>query len=241
MTHAISAENKRAVIKISGAALMGPSGFGIDPGAISLVAREIAEAYGAGFQLALVIGGGNMFRGVAPAAEGMDRAQADYIGMLGTMMNGLALADALKRAGIDARPLSAIPMDAVAERYSREKAIFHLERERVAIFVAGTGNPFFTTDTAAALRGAEIGARAVYKASRLDAAYEPATEEGGEPRKIARMTYAHATERGYAPLDATAFALLREQKLPLCVFGLPKPGALTRALRGESEGSWFLP
>jgi uridylate kinase len=232
---------RRALIKISGEALMGPSGFGIDPQACSVVAREVKLALDAGHQIALVIGGGNIFRGVAPAAAGMDRAQADYIGMLGTMMNGLALADVFKHAGMDARAMSALPLDAVAERYSRDKAILHLEARRVPIFVAGTGNPFFTTDTAAALRGAEIGAWAVFKASRLDGVYEPSSTPGEPRRKIGRMSFSHAMERGLAPIDAAAFALLREQKLPLCVFNLDMQGSLCRALSGAPEGSWFLP
>lgn len=232
---------RRIMIKISGEALMGPSGFGIDPDACSLVAREVGAALAAGHQVAIVVGGGNIFRGVAPAAAGMDRAQADYIGMLGTMMNGLALADVFKRAGIDARALSALPLDAVAERYSRDRAVQHLEAGRVAIFVAGTGNPFFTADTAAALRGAEIGAFAVFKSSHSGGAYEPPSTPGSFPRKIERMSFAHAIERGLAPVDAAAFALLREQRLPLCVFDLARPGALLRAVSGDPEGSWFLP
>lgn len=233
--------SRRALLKISGEALMGPSGFGIDPDACALVVREVGLALGAGHQIAIVIGGGNIFRGVAPAAAAMDRAQADYIGMLGTMMNGLALADVFKHAGVDARTLSALPLDAVAERYSRDKAIQHLEAGRVAIFVAGTGNPFFTADTAAALRGAEIGAFAVFKASRSDGVYEPPSISGEAPRKIGRMSFSHAMEQRLAPIDAAAFALLREQNLPLCVFNLARPGAFRRALAGEPEGSWFLP
>lgn len=206
----------RAMLKISGEALMGDNPFGIDPAACSSLAREILPVLAAGAQLGVVVGGGNMFRGVASAAEGMDRAQADYIGMLGTIMNGMALADSFKTFGIDARVVSALPIDAVAERYGRARCREHMDRGRVPIFVAGTGNPFFTADTAGVLRAAEMEAQALLVGSR-------------------RRLGADSVE---SRMDAAAVALARDRALPVCLFHLAEAGSLGRALSGE-EGCWL--
>lgn len=218
----------RALLKVSGEALMGATPYGIDPGACAALVSQISETLAAGIQVGVVIGGGNIFRGVAPAAAGMDRAQADYIGMLGTIMNGLALSESFKNVGIDARVMSALPIDAVAERYARDKALDHMERGRVAIFVAGTGNPFFTADTAAALRGAEISAHAVFIGTRRP-----------DPDPLPEPVNFTCSSKTPPPIDATAFALLRDQSLPLCIFSLASPGSFLRAARGS--GSWFHP
>lgn len=217
---------RRAIVKLSGEAIMGSMPFGIDPPEIARIAAEFKPALALGAELGVVIGGGNIFRGVAPAAQGMDRAQADYIGMLATMMNALALQDAFKHAGIDARVLTALPMDAVAEHYSRDKALAHLEQKRVVIFAAGTGNPFFTTDTAAALRGAEMGAQILLKSSRLSQGRLQAE----------RIDFGQALREPQPVMDATALSLCREQKLPVGLFSLRTPGSLLTALRGDIEG-----
>ena len=228
---------QRVLLKLSGESLMGDKPYGIDAPEIARIVSEIAPVLEAGVKMGIVIGGGNIFRGVAPAAAGMDRAQADYIGMLGTMMNALALGDAFKTAGIDSRVLSALPMEAVAENYSRAKAMSHLERGRVVIFAAGTGNPFFTTDTAAALRGAEIGAQLVLKATKVDGIYDSDPKINPNARKFSRLGFDQAISERLGVMDATAFALCREQNLPICVFAIRKQGALLRALAGEAEGT----
>jgi uridylate kinase len=232
-----SIKHSRAIVKLSGEVLMGSKPYGIDPPEIARVAGEIALAAQAGAQIGVVIGGGNIFRGVAPASEGMDRAQADYIGMLATMMNALALADAFKSTGIQARVLSALPMDAVAERYSRGTAIGHLERGRVAIFAAGTGNPFFSTDTAAALRAAEIGASVILKAGRADGLRLRDERDFPDEPRISSISFADASKAGLKVIDAAAFALCREQKIPLRVVSIRKQGAILRALQGGDEGT----
>ena len=228
---------RRVLLKLSGESLMGGKPYGIDPPEIARIVAEIVPALAMGVQMGIVIGGGNIFRGISQATEGMDRAQADYIGMLGTMMNSLALADAFRSAEVDSRVLSALPIEAVAENYTRARALSHLERGRVVIFAAGTGNPFFTTDTAAALRGAEIGAELVLKATKVDGIYDKDPNKFPDAVKFESLGFDQAISERLGVMDATAFALCREQRLPICVFSIRKPGALLRALRGEHEGT----
>jgi len=228
---------KRILLKLSGEALMGEDAYGINPATIDAMATDIRDVRNLGVQLAIVIGGGNIFRGVAPAARGMDRSTADYMGMLATMMNSLALQDSLRRAGIDARVLSALRMDQVVEPYIRQRAIRHLEEGRVVICAAGTGNPFFTTDTAAALRGAEIGAEIVLKATKVDGVYSDDPKKVPGATRYETITFNEAIARHLQVMDATAFALCREQRLPIKVFSIVKPGALMRVVQGEDEGT----
>ena len=219
---------KRILLKLSGEALMGDDAFGINRATIVRMAEEIAEITRLGVQVAVVIGGGNIFRGVAGGSVGMDRATADYMGMLATVMNSLALADAMDKAGLTARVMSAIGIDQVVEPYVRPKALQYLEEGKVVVFAAGTGNPFFTTDTAAALRGAEIGAEMVLKA---DPKKDPAAT------RYSDITFDEAISRNLGIMDATAFALCRDQKLPIKVFSIIKNGALKRVVLGEDEGT----
>ncbi len=228
---------KRVLLKLSGEALMGDDAFGINPLTIEAMVADIAEVVHAGLELAIVIGGGNIFRGVALGASGMDRATADYMGMLATMMNALALQDALMRADVDARVLSALRMDQVVEPYIRPKAMRHLEEGRVVIFAAGTGNPFFTTDTAAALRGAEIGAEIVLKATKVDGVYSADPNKDASATRYATISFDEAIGRHLQVMDATAFALCRDQCLPIKVFSIVKPGALMRVCEGGDEGT----
>ncbi|MFA7438679.1 UMP kinase [Castellaniella sp.] len=228
---------KRVLLKLSGEALMGGDAFGINRATILRMTEEIHEVVSLGVQLAVVIGGGNIFRGVAPGAQGMDRATADYMGMLATVMNGLALQDALKNQGADARVQSALNIDQVVERYIRPKALRYLEEGKVVIFAAGTGNPFFTTDTAAALRGAEIGAEVVLKATKVDGIYSADPNKDPSATRYARISFDEAIVRRLEVMDATAFALCRDQKLPIKVFSINKPGALRRVICGEDEGT----
>ncbi len=228
---------KRVLLKLSGEALMGEDAFGINRATIASMVNDIAEVVHAGLELAIVIGGGNIFRGVALGAFGMERANADYMGMLATMMNALALQDALERAGISARVLSALRMDQIVEPYIRPKAMRHLEEGRVVIFAAGTGNPFFTTDTAAALRGAEIGAEIVLKATKVDGVYTADPLKDKTATRYATITFDEAIGRNLQVMDATAFALCRDQKLPIRVFAIAKAGALRRVCEGADEGT----
>ena len=228
---------KRVLLKLSGEALMGDDAFGINRTTIEAMVADIAEVVRSGVQLAIVIGGGNIFRGVALGASGMDRATADYMGMLATMMNALALQDALMRAGIPARVQSALRMDQVVEPYIRPKAMRHLEEGKVVIFAAGTGNPFFTTDTAAALRGAEIGAEIVLKATRVDGVYSADPNKDKAATRYATISFDEAIGKHLQVMDATAFALCRDQKLPIKVFSIVKPGALKRVCEGADEGT----
>jgi uridylate kinase len=228
---------KRVLLKLSGEALMGDAAFGINRETIEAMVADIAEVVRAGIELAIVIGGGNIFRGVALGASGMDRATADYMGMLATMMNALALQDALMRADVDARVLSALRMDQVVEPYIRPKAMRHLEEGRVVIFAAGTGNPFFTTDTAAALRGAEIGAEIVLKATKVDGVYSADPKKDPNATRYATISFDEAIGRHLEVMDATAFALCRDQRLPIKVFSIVKPGALMRVCEGGDEGT----
>ncbi len=228
---------KRVLLKLSGEALMGDDSFGINRSTIEKMVADIAEVVHEGLELAIVIGGGNIFRGVALGASGMDRATADYMGMLATMMNALALQDALMRAGVAARVQSALRMDQVVEPYIRPKAMRHLEDGKVVIFAAGTGNPFFTTDTAAALRGAEIGAQIVLKATRVDGVYSADPNKDPTATRYATISFDEAIGKHLQVMDATAFALCRDQKLPIKVFSIIKPGALKRVCEGADEGT----
>lgn len=228
---------KRVLLKLSGEALMGDDAFGINRATIERMVSDIAEVLKLGTQLAIVIGGGNIFRGVAGGAAGMDRATADYMGMLGTIMNALALQDAMRQAGITARVQSALRTDQVVEPYIRPRAIRQLEEGKVVIFAAGTGNPFFTTDTAAALRGSEIGAEIVLKATKVDGIYSADPKKDPNAQRYTSITFDEVINRNLQVMDATAFALCRDQKLPIRVFSIVKPGALQRAVAGENEGT----
>ena len=233
----MSAAYKRILLKLSGEALMGDDAFGINEEVISRIVQEVAEVAALGVQVGVVIGGGNIFRGMKGAASGMDRATADYMGMLATVMNAMALADAMRRAGCEARVQSALRIDQVVEPYIRGRAIRHLEEGRVVIFAAGTGNPFFTTDTAAALRGAEIGAQIVLKATKVDGVYSDDPRKNPDAKRYHRISFDEAIGRNLAVLDATAFALCRDQRLPINVFSIFKPGALKRVILSEDEGT----
>ena len=229
--------HKRVLLKLSGEALMGEDAYGINRSTIIRMTQEVAEVCRHGVQLAVVIGGGNIFRGVAPGAQGMDRATADYMGMMATVMNALALQDALKHQGVDARVQSALNIEQVVEPYIRPKALRYLEEGKVVIFAAGTGNPFFTTDTAAALRGAEIGAEIVLKATKVDGIYTADPNKDQSATRYTRISFDEAINRRLEVMDATAFALCRDQKLPIRVFSINKPGAVMRAVQGEDEGT----
>lgn len=228
---------KRVLLKLSGEALMGDDSFGINRNVILRMTDEIVDVVNLGVELAIVIGGGNIFRGVAPGAQGMDRATADYMGMMATVMNSLALQDALKNRNLDARVQSALNIDQVVEPYIRPKALRYLDEGKVVIFAAGTGNPFFTTDTAAALRGAEIGAEIVLKATKVDGIYSADPNKDPSATRYNRISFDEAMVRRLEVMDATAFALCRDQKLPIKVFSINKSGALKRALCGEDEGT----
>ncbi len=216
---------------------MGDDAFGINRATIVRMVEEIAEINHMGVQMAVVIGGGNIFRGVAGGSVGMDRATADYMGMLATVMNALALGDTMDKAGLTARVMSAIAIERVVEPYVRPKALQYLEEGKVVIFAAGTGNPFFTTDTAAALRGAEIGAEIVLKATKVDGVYSADPKKDPTATRYASITFDEAMGRNLEVMDATAFALCRDQKLPLKVFSIFKHGALKRVVMGEDEGT----
>lgn len=228
---------KRVLLKLSGEALMGDDSYGINRQTIERMVAEIAEVSASGVELAVVIGGGNIFRGIAPGAAGMDRATADYMGMMATVMNALALQDAFRRAGVQARVQSALNIEQVVEPYIRPKAIRYLEEGKIVIFAAGTGNPFFTTDTAAALRGSEIGAEVVLKATKVDGIYTADPNKDPTATRYERISFNEAISKNLEVMDATAFALCRDQKLPIRVFSINKPGALHRAIAGENEGT----
>jgi len=229
--------HKRVLIKLSGEALMGDDAFGINRDTIVRMVDEIAEVTRMGVQVAVVIGGGNIFRGVAGGSVGMDRATADYMGMLATVMNSLALGDTMNKAGLTARVMSAISIEQVVEPYVRPKALQYLEEGKVVIFAAGTGNPFFTTDTAAALRGAEIGAEMVLKATKVDGVYTADPKIDPTATRYSRISFDEAMAKNLGIMDATAFALCRDQKLPVKVFSIFKHGALKRVILGEDEGT----
>jgi uridylate kinase len=228
---------RRIVLKLSGEALAGTQGYGIDPLVLDRIAAEVRDVAGLGVQIAIVIGGGNIFRGVAASAGGMDRSTADYMGMLATVINALALQDALEKSGLQTRVLSAIEMRAVAEPYIRRRAIRHLEKGRVVIFAAGTGNPFFTTDTAGALRAVEISADAIMKATKVDGIYSADPKLDKTAQRLPHVTYIDVLNRGLQVMDAAAISLCMDNKLPIIVFDLTRAGNIKRIVVGEPVGS----
>jgi len=228
---------RRVLLKLSGEALMGDDAFGINRATIGRMVEDIGEVHRMGVELAIVIGGGNIFRGVALGASGMDRATADYMGMMATIMNAVALQDAIRNAGMQARVQSALNVEQVVEPYIRPKAMRYLDEGKIVIFAAGTGNPFFTTDTAAALRGSEIGAEVVLKATKVDGVYSADPKKDPAAVRYSSITFDDALARNLQIMDATAFALCRDQGLPIRVFNISRPGALKRAVSGEDEGT----
>ncbi|OGA08900.1 MAG: UMP kinase [Betaproteobacteria bacterium RIFCSPHIGHO2_12_FULL_69_13] len=233
----MSPKYKRILLKLSGEALLGDDPFGISRQTIQAIAAEIALVARMGVEIGVVIGGGNIFRGVTPAATGMDRATADYMGMLATVMNALALQDAMRQAGLACRVQSALNIEQIVEPYIRAKAIRYLEEGKVVVFAAGTGNPFFTTDTAAALRGAEIGAEIVLKATKVDGVYSADPKQDPAAKRYARISFDEAIVRNLKVMDATALTLCRDQNLPINVFSIFKKDALCRVVMGEDEGT----
>ena len=228
---------RRILLKISGEALLGEQPYGVDPKMVAFVAEQVRAVRDLGVEVGIVVGGGNIFRGMAGAATGMDRATADYIGMLATAMNGLALQDALERAEVPTRVMTAIDMNEVAEPYIRRRAQRHMEKGRVVVFVAGTGNPYFTTDTAAALRAVEIGAEVVLKATKVDGVYEKDPAKHPDAKRFPAISYAKVLVDGLKVLDAAAVSLCMENDLPIVVFDLHAPGNILRAVRGEDVGT----
>lgn len=228
---------RRILLKLSGEALMGEGSYGIDRATIERIVDEIAEVVGLGVEVAVVIGGGNIFRGITPAAAHMDRATADYMGMLATVMNALALQDAMRRVNITSRVQSALNIEQVVEPYIRGKAMRYLEEGKVVIFAAGTGNPFFTTDTAAALRGMEMNVNLVLKATKVDGVYTDDPKTHPEAMRYKSLTFDEAIIKNLKVMDATALTLCRDQKLPINVFSIFKPAALKRVVLGEDEGT----
>jgi uridylate kinase len=228
---------RRILLKLSGEALLGDRPYGVDPAICQFIASQVREDQGRGVQVGIVVGGGNIFRGMAAAASGMDRATGDYIGMLATVMNGLALQDAVERIGLPTRVMSAIAMNEIAEPYIRRRAVRHLEKGRVVIFVAGTGNPYFTTDTAAALRAVEIGAEVLLKATKVDGVYDadPMTVPGA--RKFDRLEYADLLRDQLKVMDAAAVSLCMENDLPIVVFDLNGPDNIARVAEGDAVGT----
>jgi uridylate kinase len=233
----MSARYSRVLLKLSGEALMGEHQFGIDPAFTTQIARDIADIQGLGVQVAVVIGGGNLFRGLAASAKGMDRATADYMGMLATVINGLALQDSLEKIGVMTRVLSAIEMRAVAEPFIRRRAVRHLEKGRVVVFAAGTGNPYFTTDTAAALRAMEMKADVILKGTKVDGIYTADPMVHPTATKFDNISYIKVLERGLKVMDATAISLCMDNKLPIVVFNLRTPGNLRKVVMGEMVGT----
>jgi uridylate kinase len=232
-----TAAYRRVLVKLSGEALMGSQSFGIDRAVAAQIAGEVAEIRDLGVELAIVIGGGNIFRGVKASAVGMDRAQADYMGMLATVINALALQDALEQEGVHTRVVSAIEMRAVAEPFIRRRAVRHLEKGRVVVFAAGTGNPYFTTDTAAALRAMEIKAEAILKATKVDGIYSADPVTDPTATKFDALSYLDVIDRRLKVMDATAVSLCMDNKLPIVVFNLRVPGNMKRAILGEPIGT----
>ncbi len=228
---------RRVLLKLSGEALMPEGGYGIDPEALHAIAAELKDVHALGCELAIVIGGGNIFRGLAGSAHGMDRASADYMGMLGTVINALALQDALERAGVMTRVLSAISMQQIAEPYIRRRAVRHLEKGRVVIFAAGTGNPFFTTDTAASLRAVEIGARVILKATNVDGIYDADPKKSPGAQRFHELSHMDVLNRHLKVMDSTAISLCMDNGLPIIVFNLHAAGNIKRAVSGEPIGT----
>ena len=228
---------KRILVKLSGEALMGDGAYGISRDTLARIVAEIGEVSRLEVEVGVVIGGGNIFRGVVLGAAGMDRATADYMGMLATIMNGLALQDAMRQAGLNARVQSALNIEAVVEPYIRNKAIRYLEEGKIVMFAAGTGNPFFTTDTAAALRGTEMGAEIVLKATKVDGVYTADPNLDPSATRYKTLSFDEAIAKNLKVMDATAFTMCRDHKLPVCVFSIFKSGALKRIVLGEDEGT----
>jgi uridylate kinase len=225
------------LLKLSGEALMGDLGYGIDPTIVQNIAQEVAEVVADGTQVAIVVGGGNIFRGVKASAAGMDRATADYIGMIATVMNAMTLQDALEQAGVATRVQTAIAMQEVAEPYIRRRAMRHLEKGRIVVFGAGSGNPFFTTDTTAALRAAEIDAEVIFKATKVDGVYDADPETNPEAKRFESLTYNHVLANDLRVMDSTAIALCKENSIPIVVFNLFERGNIRRAVAGETVGT----
>ncbi|TCT26082.1 UMP kinase [Thermomonas haemolytica] len=229
--------HRRILLKLSGEALMGDEDYGIDPKVLTRIAREVIEAREAGAEIALVIGGGNIFRGAGLAASGMDRVTGDHMGMLATVINALAMQDALEKLGAKCRVMSAIKINDVCEDYIRRRAVRHLEKGRITIFAAGTGNPFFTTDSGAALRAIEIGADLLLKATKVDGVYDKDPNKHADAIKLENLTYDEVIARDLQVMDTAAFALCRDAGLPLRIFDMAQPGVLLRILRGEPLGT----
>ncbi|WP_303720496.1 UMP kinase [Malonomonas rubra] len=228
---------QRVLLKLSGEALAGEQGYGIDPDVITSIAAEIKEIVDLGVQVALVIGGGNIFRGLAASSKGMDRASADYMGMLATVMNSLAMQDALEKQGVVTRVQSAIEMQQIAEPYIRRRAVRHLEKGRVVIFSAGTGNPYFTTDTAASLRAMEINAEVILKATKVDGVYTSDPKKNSDAVKLPTLTYLEVLQQGLQVMDATATSLCMDNNLPMIIFDLTQRGNIQKVVRGEEIGT----
>ncbi|WP_026097970.1 UMP kinase [Baaleninema simplex] len=228
---------RRILLKLSGEALMGNLGYGIDPVVVQDIAQEVANVVAEGIEVAIVVGGGNIFRGIKAASAGMDRATADYIGMIATVMNAMTLQDALEQIGVPTRVQTAIAMQEVAEPYIRRRAMRHLEKGRVVVFGAGSGNPFFTTDTTAALRAAEIDAEAIFKATKVDGIYDRDPTVDPDAHLYQSLTYAHVLSNDLRVMDSTAIALCKENNIPIIVFNLSKHGNIRRALTGEPVGT----
>lgn len=228
---------KRILLKLSGEALMGDGQFGIDPDTVARLAGEIKVAREDGFELCLVVGGGNIFRGLAGAAKGFDRASADYMGMLATVMNALAMQNSLEKIGVDTRVQSAIPMATVSEPYIRRRAVRHMEKGRVVIFAAGTGNPFFTTDTAAALRAAEMGCDALFKGTSVDGVYDADPKKVANAKRYESVTFNQVLADNLKVMDASAVALCRDNNIPIVVFNIREQGNLARVLRGDGTAT----
>lgn len=228
---------QRVLLKLSGEALMGDRGYGIDPQVVTEIAQEVSEVVSSGIEMAIVVGGGNIFRGMKAAAAGMDRATADYVGMLATVMNAITLQDALERMGIPTRVQTAIAMQQVAEPYIRRRAMRHLEKKRVVIFGAGSGNPFFTTDTTAALRAAEIDAEVIFKATQVDGVYDCDPQANPSAKRYRQISYGDVLTKDLRVMDGTAIALCRENNIPIVVFNLSMRGNIVRAAKGEPVGT----
>lgn len=228
---------RRILLKISGEALMGELSYGIDPVVVQGIAEEVAELVQGGVQVAIVVGGGNIFRGVKGAAAGMERATADYIGMIATVMNAMTLQDSLEQIGVQTRVQTAIAMQEVAEPYIRRRAIRHLEKGRVVVFGAGSGNPFFTTDTTAALRAAEINAEVLFKATKVDGVYDSDPFKNPQAKRFQSLTYAHVLANDLGVMDSTAIALCKDNNIPIIVFDLSVRGNIKRAVAGDSIGT----
>lgn len=228
---------ERVLLKLSGEALMGDAGYGIDPKILTSISRQLKEVADAGVQIAIVVGGGNIFRGIAASASGMDRAQADYIGMLATVMNALALQDAMEKHGVHTRVMSAIDMQDVAEPYIRRRAIRHMEKGRAVIFAAGTGNPYFTTDTTAALRALEVHAECIMKATKVDGVYDADPKLVPDAKKFDELAYIDVLNLGLKVMDNTAISLAMDNNVPIIVFNMETQGNIAAALRGEAVGT----